>query len=50
MFSEALHNVKGIFPRRLRYSVLYRVTPGNMVEFVNCSWLPPGNALWQPDW
>ena len=23
---------------------------GNMIEFRNCSWLPPGNAIWQPPW
>jgi predicted O-methyltransferase YrrM len=23
--------------------------PGNLVEFRNCSWAPPGNAIWQPD-
>ncbi|OGS08368.1 MAG: hypothetical protein A2270_02780 [Elusimicrobia bacterium RIFOXYA12_FULL_51_18] len=22
--------------------------PGNMIEFNNCSWGPPGNAIWQP--
>jgi hypothetical protein len=22
---------------------------GNLVEFENCSWGPPGNAVWQPD-
>ncbi len=22
---------------------------GNFVEFNNCSWSPPGNAIWQPD-
>jgi len=22
---------------------------GNLVEFTNCSWSPPGNAIWQPD-
>src|SRR5207244_3438556 len=22
---------------------------GNVVEFANCSWRPPGNAIWQPD-
>jgi cephalosporin hydroxylase len=21
---------------------------GNLVEFANCSWAPPGNAIWQP--
>jgi cephalosporin hydroxylase len=21
---------------------------GNLVEFANCSWAPPGNAVWQP--
>jgi hypothetical protein len=21
---------------------------GNLVEFPNCSWGPPGNAIWQP--
>jgi predicted O-methyltransferase YrrM len=26
---------------RIRYS-------GNMVEFPNCSWSPPGSAIWQP--
>lgn len=22
---------------------------GNLIEFQNCSWAPPGNAIWQPD-
>ena len=22
---------------------------GNLIEFGNCSWKPPGNAIWQPD-
>jgi len=22
---------------------------GNIIEFKNCSWYPPGNAIWQPD-
>jgi predicted O-methyltransferase YrrM len=22
---------------------------GNLIEFGNCSWAPPGNAIWQPD-
>jgi hypothetical protein len=22
---------------------------GNLVRFDNCSWTPPGNAIWQPD-
>jgi predicted O-methyltransferase YrrM len=21
---------------------------GNLIEFANCSWAPPGNAIWQP--
>lgn len=25
-----------------------RAYPGNLVEFNNCSWSPPGNAIWQP--
>ncbi|MGH7897887.1 MAG: O-methyltransferase [Candidatus Binatia bacterium] len=25
-----------------------RAYPGNLVEFPNCSWYPPGNAVWQP--
>lgn len=20
---------------------------GNLIEFLNCSWAPPGNAIWQ---
>lgn len=23
---------------------------GNMLEFRGCSWLPPGNVIWQPEW
>jgi SAM-dependent methyltransferase len=26
-----------------------RAYPGNLVEFPNCSWSPPGNAVWQPN-
>jgi predicted O-methyltransferase YrrM len=26
-----------------------RAYGGNFVEFNNCSWSPPGNAIWQPD-
>jgi len=22
---------------------------GNMIEFANCSWSPPGNVIWQPE-
>lgn len=25
-----------------------RAYGGNVVEFLNCSWSPPGNAIWQP--
>jgi hypothetical protein len=21
---------------------------GNLIEFANCSWAPPGNAVWRP--
>jgi predicted O-methyltransferase YrrM len=28
---------------------LRRAYGGNVVEFENCSWRPPGNAIWQPD-
>ena len=28
---------------------LRRTYGGNLVEFENCSWRPPGNAVWQPD-
>lgn len=27
---------------------LRRVHGGNLIEFPNCSWGPPGNAVWQP--
>jgi predicted O-methyltransferase YrrM len=26
-----------------------RAYPGNLIELRNCSWSPPGNAIWQPD-
>ncbi|MGJ3240287.1 MAG: O-methyltransferase [Anaerolineae bacterium] len=32
--------------RALRY--IRRAYGGNLVEFLNCSWGPPGNAIWQP--
>jgi predicted O-methyltransferase YrrM len=35
----------GVF-RALLY--IRRAYPGNLVEFLNCSWNPPGNAIWQP--
>jgi Methyltransferase domain len=34
--SEALESIKAEFG-------------GNLVRFDNCSWGPPGNAIWQPD-
>jgi predicted O-methyltransferase YrrM len=27
---------------------LRRIHAGNLIEFPNCSWGPPGNAIWQP--
>lgn len=32
--------------RAIRY--IKRAYGGNLVEFLNCSWGPPGNAIWQP--
>lgn len=32
--------------RALKY--IKRAYGGNLVEFRNCSWSPPGNAIWQP--
>jgi predicted O-methyltransferase YrrM len=28
---------------------LRRIYGGNLIEFANCSWRPPGNAIWQSD-
>lgn len=33
--------------RALRF--IRRAYSGNLVEFRNCSWGPPGNAIWQPN-
>ncbi len=30
----------------LRY--IRHAYPGNLIEFGNCSWSPPGNSVWQP--
>lgn len=38
-------NSKGV-KRALDY--IKRAYGGNVVEFRNCSWSPPGNAIWQP--
>jgi predicted O-methyltransferase YrrM len=27
---------------------LHAAYGGNLIEFSNCSWAPPGNAVWQP--
>lgn len=36
----------GDLSRAMRY--IKRAYPGHMIEFSNCSWNPPGNAIWQP--
>lgn len=46
-FDNTIGNTTGV--DRALYFIRHAY-PGNMVEFANCSWLPPGNALWQPDW
>jgi predicted O-methyltransferase YrrM len=28
---------------------LQKLFPGHLVQFDNCSWRPPGNAIWQPE-
>jgi predicted O-methyltransferase YrrM len=37
---------QGSVRRALRF--IRKAYPGNVVEFKNCSWNPPGNAIWQP--
>ena len=40
------NTVSGGVARGLRF--IRRAYGGNMLEFRNCSWSPPGNAIWQP--
>ena len=46
-FDNTIGNTTGV--ARALYFIRHAY-PGNMIEFRNCSWLPPGNAIWQPDW
>jgi tRNA G46 methylase TrmB len=40
------NTARGGVKRTLDY--IRRAYGGNIVEFLNCSWSPPGNAIWQP--
>ncbi len=40
------NTAKGGVAKALRQ--IHATYGGNLVEFPNCSWAPPGNAIWQP--
>jgi predicted O-methyltransferase YrrM len=42
------NTTSGGVAKALRY--IHENYAGNMIEFANCSWSPPGNVIWQPEW